>query len=225
MAKINLQAENRKIIGRGVKNLRKKGRLPANVFGKKIDSIAVDVGKSEFLKVYGEAGETGLVDLNISGSVHPVLVSELQLDPVTDEVLQVDFHEVDLKEQVSATVPVELIGESPAQKSGIGTVVQQIDEIEVTALPMDLPDKFEIDISELIEVDQAIYVKDLKYDKDKVKLETDLEDIVVKVEPPQKEEVIAVAPAATEVEVTQQAKPEEGDAPVQAQEPGKPLEG
>jgi large subunit ribosomal protein L25 len=109
-------------------------------------------------------------------------------------MIHVNFLQVDLKEKVEAEVPVELVGESPAEKQSLGTVVQYLNEIKVEALPTDLPEKFEVDTSELAEVDQAIYIKDLKYDKSKVEVKNDPEEIVVKVEPPQKEEVVEVTP-------------------------------
>ena len=113
--------------------------------------------------------------------VRPVLVHNLQVNPKSDEPVHVDFLQVDLKAKVSAEVPVELVGESPAEKQGIGTVVQQINEIEVEALPTDLPEKFEVNVEGLSEVDQAIYVKDLKVDRTKVELKSDPEAIVAKV--------------------------------------------
>jgi len=140
----------------------------------------------------------------------PVLVSGLQIDPVTSDYLHVDFRRVDLTEKITAKVPVEIVGESPAEKQKMGTVVQQLSEIEVEALPADLPEKIEIDATTLIEVDQTIYVKDLKIDK-KVTIKTDLESIVAKVEPPTKEEVVeVVAPVEDEVPVEGE-QPKEGE--------------
>lgn len=208
MVKITLKAKTRKETGRKVKLLRKEGVLPANIYGKKIKSTSIQVALGEFKNVYKEAGETGLIYIVFEdgkkSEERPVLVANIQKDPVSDDYLHVDFHQVDLKEKVEAKVPVELIGESPAEKQFIGTVVQYLNEIEVEALPADLPDKFEIDISNLSEVDQLVHVKDLKFDKAKIEIKTDLEEILVKVEPPQKEEV--VAPAAAEV-------PAEGETP------------
>lgn len=214
MNKPLLEAEARKLTGRKVKTLRATGLLPANVYGKKISSLAVQLKLSDFKKVYEEAGETGLITLKVQGAKgkaedRAVLISNVQIDPVSDLPVHVDFRQVDLKEKVSAEVPVELTGESPAQKGGIGTVVQYIDEIEVEALPLDLPEKFEIDISTLAEVDQAVFVKDLKYDKAKVAVKSDPEEIVVKVEPPQKEEV--VAPPAEEVPAEGEVTAPEGE--------------
>lgn len=197
MQKKELKAEVRKLEGRKVKNLRKEGILPGNVFGKNIKSESVQVVLKDFEKIFKEAGETGLVTLSVEGVEKPVLIHNLQLDPVLGTPIHVDFFQVNLKEKVTAEVPVELVGQSPTEKQALGTVVQQMQEIEVEALPGDLPEKFEVGVEGLTEVDQAIYVKDLKYDRTKVEVKADAEAIVAKVEPPQKEEVVAapVTPA------------------------------
>lgn len=219
MDKKVLNAEVRKITGRKVKNLRKEGILPANVSGKKIKSESLQVDLKDFEKVYKEVGETGLLTLQVGKDDKPVLIHNLQVDPVSDAPLHVDFLQVDLKEKVEAEVPVELIGESPAEKQSLGTVVQYVNEIKVEALPMDLPEKFMIDVSELAEVDQAVYVKDLKIDRSKVEVKNDPEEIVVKVEPPQKEEVV-IAPVPAEGEVPAEgAVPAEGETPAEGQVP------
>lgn len=184
-----LKAEKRNIVGRKVKTLRADGVLPANIYGKKVKSLSVQVNTKEFESVYKAVGETGLIELKVGSETKPVLVHNVQLHAKSDLPLHVDFLQVDLKEKVTAEVPVELVGESPAEKQSLGTVVQQISEIEVEALPMDLPEQFEVNIDGLADVDQAIFVKDLKVDKSKVELKVDPEAIVVKVEPPQKEEV------------------------------------
>jgi large subunit ribosomal protein L25 len=218
MAKTILKAEKRKIEGRKVKNLRKEGILPGNVYGKKIKSQAVQVSLKDFEKIYKELGETGLLMLSIGEEEKPVLIHNLQLNPVSDTPIHVDFLQVDLKEKVEADIPVELTGESPAEKQAIGTVVQYVNEIKVEALPTDLPEKFEVDVSSLSEVDQALTVKDLSYDKSKVEIKAMPDEIVVKVEPPQKEEVVEAPPTPVEGEV-----PPEGAAEVPAEE--QPKEG
>ena len=219
-----LKAEVRKIEGRKVKNLRLQGVLPANVYGKKVKSVAVQVSLKDFEKVYSEVGETGLVDLEVGKEVRPVLVHNVQLNPVTDKPVHVDFLQVDLNEKVEAEVPVEISGESPAEKQALGTVVQYINEIQVEALPRDLPEKFVIDVSGLTEVDQAIFVKDIKADRSKVELKGDAEAVVVKVEPPQKiEEAPAPAPAEGEV-AAEGTTPSTGETPAEGQAAESPKE-
>jgi len=213
-----LKADIRKVSGRKVKNLRKEGILPGNIYGKKIKSEAVQVVLKDFEKVYKEVGETGLLTLEIGKEEKPVLIHNLQLNPVTDAPVHIDFLQVNLKEKVEADVPVELTGNALAEKQAIGTVVQYVNEIKVEALPMDLPEKFIVDTSELAEVDQAIMVKDLKVDRSKVDVKTGPEEIVVKVEPPQKEEVvIPPAPAEAEVPAEGEVVTPEGEVPAEGQ--------
>lgn len=217
MQKEELKAELRKIKGRKIKNLRYEGILPANVSGKKIKSEAVQVNLKEFKKVFEKSGETGLVELKLGTKVLPVLIHNIQKNPVSDEYVHADFLQVDLKEKVEAEVPVELTGESPAEKQGIGTVVQYLNEIKVEALPTDLPEKFVIDVTKLSDVDQAVFIKDLKVDRTKVDVKDDAEEIVVKVEPPQKIEEVA-PPAPAEGEVPAEGAPaSEGEVPAEGQ--------
>lgn len=198
MDKTVLKAEKRELMGRKVKALRRQGLIPANVYGKKVESTALQVAERDFGAAYKKAGETGLIELMVGKSTRPVLVHNVQLHPVSDAPLHVDFLQVDLKVKVTTNIPVEIEGESPLAKSGAGTVVQQLSEIEVEALPGDLIEKFVVDATKLTEVDQAVKVSDLKYDKTKIEVKTDGEAIVVKVEPPQKEEVVQ-APVVAEV--------------------------
>lgn len=211
MQKSTLKAEKRKVLGRKVKKLRREGVLPANIYGKKIKSLSIKFPVVDFEKVYKAVGETGIVEIAIGKQKRSVLISNVQLDPVTDKPIHIDFHQVDLKEKTTADVPIELIGESPAEKQGLGTVVQSINEIEVEALPKDLPDKFEIDLSKLTEVDQTVQVKDLVVDTKKVKILAEAEQIIVKVEPPRKEEEVAPPPSEEEV-------PEEDEKEVPSEE-------
>lgn len=205
MTKVTLKAEVRKLIGRKVKLLRKEGVLPANIYGKDIKSISIQLNSKEFREVFKKAGETVIVEIQLGKEeVKPVLVSDMQIHPATGEILHVDFRQVNLKEKVSASIPVEIVGESPAEKSGLGTVVLVTQELEVEALPTELPEKFEVDATKLTEVDQTVKVSDLEVSKE-VEIKTDGEQIVAKVEPPQKEEVVE-APAPTESETAESAE-------------------
>src|SRR3989338_1175035 len=216
----SLAAENRVVLGRKVKQLRRKGILPENITGKHIDSISVQLRLDEFNKVFSGAGETGLVSLELEGKLHPVLIHEIHWDPVYGIPLHADFLEVNLSEKVVATVPIEIIGESPAVQAEEGVLVQQMHEVEVEALPAELPEKIEVDISGLAAVDDAVKVGDLKVDRSKVEVkEEDPERIVVSIAAPAKEEVIEEAPAA-EGEVGEGEKVE-GETPAEGGEETK----
>ncbi len=214
---VTLDAQTRKVTGRKVKTLRKQGVVPGNIYGKSVISEAVSVNEKEFLSAFKKVGETGILTLKVGKTTRPVLVHNIQAHAVTGKPLHVDFMQVNLKEKITAQVPVELVGESPAQKSGLGTVVLLLDELEVESLPTNIPEKFVIDAAKLTEVDQVVKVSDLDYDKDKVEIKAEAEEIVVKVEPPQKEEVVVVAAPVAEVPAEGEA-PKEGEKPVEGAE-------
>ncbi len=180
MKKLTLQAENRTIFGRKVKQLRKNGKIPANVFGKKIKSTAITVDGKEFEKVFDEAGNTTVIELSVGGATHPVLVQNMHTHPISRAVLHIDFHEVDLKEKIKAMVPLQFEGESPAVTEKIGVLLTSLDQVEVEALPTHLPDAIIVDVSKLSEVDQVLTVADLKVPGD-VTVLTEGEREVVKV--------------------------------------------
>lgn len=162
MKKHTLSAQPRTITGRKSKNLRTSGFLPGTVYGKKVKSSSVQVKTDEFTNVYSKAGETGLVELSLDKEIRPVLIHNVQLDPVSDKPLHVEFFQVDLKEKVKTKVPVELIGESPLVVQKQGVLLTLLNEIEVEALPTDLPEKISIDVSTLTAVNQELKVSDLK---------------------------------------------------------------
>lgn len=187
--KIKLQVFKRKIIGRKIKKLRRDGLLPANIYGKGIKSVSIQMKAKDFQEVFKKSGETSIVELNLDkeSKPRPVLIQNPQLHPVTEDYLHVDFRQVDLTETISVNIPVELIGEAPAVNKG-GILLQITEEIEVEALPANLPDKFEVDITGLEEIGQSISLKEVKVGS-KIKLVSeDLDTLIVKIEEPAKEE-------------------------------------
>ena len=209
-SKLNIKAEDRKVTGRKVKKLRESGIMPANLFGKKLKSKSIQVAYGDFIKVFSVAKETGLIDLEVGKDKYSVLIHDTQLNPLSGDFIHADFIVVDLKEKINAKVPVVLMGESPAEKQGLGTVVLQIDEIEVEALPTDLPEKFEVNVGDLNEVDQTVLIKDLIYDRKKVKVMNNDDDIVVKIEPLMKEEEVQPPAEIEEEGVSKEEIKEEG---------------
>lgn len=195
-----LKAEERKIVGRKVKTLRKQGFIPANLYGKKIKSVSLQIKNSDFQKIWKEAGETTLIDILVGEKIHPVLIHNAQIHPTTQDFIHVDFHEVSLTEKTTARIPVEITGESPAVSQGLGALIQPLSEIEVEALPADLPENFTIDISKLEQVDSQITVGEIAVNAEKIKILIDPSEIVVKVGALQKEEIPAPVPAETEGE-------------------------
>ncbi len=180
-----MNAQERKVLGKKVKKIRKDGSLPGHVFGKGVDGENVLVKTHEFLKTLKAAGETGLIDLKIgTEKVRPVLIREVQYDPVKGFPIHIDFYQVNLAEKVKVSVPLVLIGEQPeAVHLGEAIVLQTVNEVEVEALPADLVEKIEIDISVLLAIDDAVTVGRLNYDRSKLTISAAEDEIVVKLAP------------------------------------------
>jgi len=230
---LDLNVQKRTVFGRKIKKLRQEGILPANIYGKDVKSIGVQIDLKTFSDVYKQTGETGLVNLTVGKETkaRPVLIHNLQKDPVTDEPLHVDFRQVDLTKKVTADIPLEFISEAPAVEKG-GVVVQLMDEVEVEALPTDFPDKIEVDVSRLAKIGDSIALKDLKIDTKKVKLtEENLKTLVVQIEEPTKEEEKPAEETAptegeeAEVKEGEEEKPAEGEEKKEGGEEKKPEEG
>lgn len=162
MKTVQLKVEKRKVLGKKVKKLRKEGVLPANIYGKDVKSESVQVPVKEFEKIYKEAGETGLVDLQVDGKVRPVLIHNIQFDPVSHEPLHADFYQVNLKEKVKTKVALSFVGEPQAVTNKVGILLEQLSEVEVEALPTDLPENIEVSVESLANVDEQLIVAQLK---------------------------------------------------------------
>jgi large subunit ribosomal protein L25 len=189
MTKISFKIKKR-LKDENLNTIRIAGDIPANVYGLSKDSKSVKVGVSAFNKLYSERGDTGLVYLKIEDEKDetPVLIDEIQVNPVTDKFIHVAFKRVDLKEKVVAEVPIEIIGEVDVPGAVLVTVKNSL---EVEALPADLPDKFELDISSLEKIGDSLLLSDIKYDSVKVEIklgESGMEEPVVLLQEQKEEE-------------------------------------
>lgn len=179
MKREKIKAEKRKVLGKQVKKLRRSGIIPANVYGKNLKSESLQVLLKDFTPVYKEAGETGLVDLEVGEKTTPVLIHNVQAD-FRGNVLHADFFAVNLKEKVKATVPLEVAGEPKAVMDKIGILMNILSEVEVEALPENLPENIEVNVEHLANIDDQITVGDLKAPEG-VEILTDKEQVVSKV--------------------------------------------
>lgn len=211
MEKLELNSRKREATDGKANSLRKKGCLPAVLYGKGVENISLVLDKREFKKILDKAGTNTLVNLNIEGKEEriPILFQDPQFDPVTDEIIHIDFHQVKLTEKIVTHIPFHFFGESKAVKDLGGTLVKNKDEIEVECLPKDLPHDIRIDISILDDFEKSIHVKDLEIPPG-VKVLDDLEDTVAVVEPPRTEEELAeLETPLEEVPVEEEIVPEE----------------
>jgi large subunit ribosomal protein L25 len=175
-----LKAEERKILGKKIKTLRREGILPGNVYGKGLSSIALQVQLADFEKVHKEVGDTGLIELELNGNHHPVLVKNLQMNYKSHTPLHADFYQVNMKEKVKATVPVVVVGEPKAVAEKVGILLQPLSEVEIEALPDHLAENIEVNVEHLAALDEQITVGDLKAPEG-VAILTDPSQTVVKI--------------------------------------------
>ncbi len=181
MKKITLNVKKRTVLGRKTKKLRLENIIPGNVYGRNVSSVTVEMPMSDFLKTYKLAGETGVVELKIDAeAIRPVLIHNVQKHPVSNNPLHIDFYQVDLKSKIKTKVPVEIAGTAAAVVQKLGVLLTLLDEVEVEALPTDLPEKITIDVTKLGGVNEVIKVKDLQLPQG-VAMMTDLEAEVVKI--------------------------------------------
>lgn len=181
--KISLKVQPRDKKGNQVRRLRREGVIPANIYGAKIDSVAIQVQTVELIRLVNHVGESEIVYVLIEGekAERPVLIADVQKDPVSQELLHVDLRQIDLSEEV--TVPVALVfdGESPATKLPNAVLLEVLDEIEVTSLPDKLPSEIRIDVSRLENIGDQILVGDLTLGEGIV-IEADPEQLICKID-------------------------------------------
>ncbi len=198
MEEIQLKANKRKVFGKKVKQLRRRGLIPAILYGHGIDALPLEVEEKALRRALAQAGSNRLIALRVGRARKPrvVLAWEIQRDPITQALLHVDFYEVTMGEKVTTEVPLVFVGESPIVKRGEGILFHGLESVEVECLPGNLIQSIEVDLTSLEEIDQALHVGDLKVGPD-VEIVTDPEELIVKVLRPEEERV----PEVEEVEV------------------------
>lgn len=196
-------------------SIRNNGMVPAVVYGAQVENTTISVEKVAFEKVFKLVGETSTIVLEINDEKKGVikvdaLIHDIQVDPIKGFPIHVDFLAVDMNKPVEVSVPVEFIGIAKAEKDGLGVLVKVIHELEVEALPKDIPHNIEIDISILETLDSQILVKDITLPKG-VLMKTG-EDEVIALIAPMKEEAIEEETASVDlsaIEVEKKGKKEE----------------
>lgn len=207
---ITLKAITRDVFGKKVKTLRREGLIPAELYGRGRTNLHLAVASKDFRDVYKKAGENTVVVLESEkqGGNKNVLVSDVQQNPLSGEFTHVDFYEVRMDEKITVMVPVHFTGEAPAVKEKEGILVKAMQEIEVEALPADLPGAIEVSLESLADIGSSIHVKDIKI-SDRVKLLIDEETVIATVVQPVAEEVPAGPANVEEVKVEGEEKRKE----------------
>lgn len=198
-----LKAEKRVLRGKSVKTLRQTGVLPAVVYGEAVPAQPISVPYKEFEKVYKAAGESTLVRLDVAGLSRNVLIHDIAFDPITGKTLHADFLAVRMDKALRARVPLEFIGEAPAVKNEGGILVKVAHELEVEALPEDLPHSLPVDVVSLTTFGSRILLQDISAPRG-VRILGPLDEVIAVVNAPRSDEELAAlkeAPVAETVAV------------------------
>ena len=161
MEEIVLKANQRKVLGKQVKALRREGKLPAVIYGHHINPISIELDLRNTSHSLTGLAPSALVTVDVEGTQHRVLVREKQRNKITGILLHVDFLAVSMTEKLRSQVYIEITGLAPAIKDFDGVLVTGMDEVEVECLPQDLPERIMADVSGLLKIGDGIYVRDL----------------------------------------------------------------
>lgn len=207
MEKMTLNVEKRE--KNGLDSLRKKAKMPAVFYGRKEDATSISVSEKDFKQVWAKAGESTIISLHGLGKDIDAIIHDVQVHPVTGLPLHADFYVIEKDRKLTVDIPLEFIGESPAEKAGL-VLVKVLHEIEVESLPANLPQHVEVDLSNLVDIESQILIKDLKLPEG-VEATAPADEVVISVNEAREEEIEepVVAPDIDSIEVEQKGKKEE----------------
>ncbi|MFC2039072.1 50S ribosomal protein L25 [Chloroflexota bacterium] len=171
---MELEAKSRDVFRKKVRFLRRQGLTPVNVIGHKVDPMSLQCDTKTLQQVLGQAGQTGLITMKIDNTKQPrnVMVREIQRDPLTRQLLHVDFYQVRMDVKVRVEVPIVTIGEAPALKMSENYLSHELNTLTIECLPEAMPNRIEVDVSTLEEADQTIHVQDINLDEELTILNT-----------------------------------------------------
>jgi large subunit ribosomal protein L25 len=158
---MDLAVKERSSFGKKVNALRREGFIPAELYGHGVKNVHLSVSVKDFAKIYASAGENTVITLAVGGEKLPAIIHHVERHYISGAPAHVDFYQVNMKEKITAYVPIEFTGESPAVREKGAVINRSMDEIEVEALPNDLPHQLTVDLSALDDIDKTIYVRDI----------------------------------------------------------------
>ncbi len=211
--RLAIDAESRTVVGKKVKQLRRKGLVPAVIYGIN-DPITIQMDKILLRRVLRRAGTTNLIDISVDEGIRTVLARDIQQHLTRGDIIHVDFQEVDLKVKITAEASLILVGRSKMMEDALGSDVLSLNSVEIEALPDDLIAEIEVDVSQLESADESIYVSDLSVPAG-VTILTDPETAVARFEyarleeEEEEEELEGFEATADSVEIIEKGKVEE----------------
>ncbi|MBU8881414.1 50S ribosomal protein L25/general stress protein Ctc [Bacillus sp. FJAT-29790] len=183
-----LQAKERKEFrGSALTQIRQEGNIPAVVYGAKLESQSIYFNEKDFTKVIRQVGRNGVISLDLGGKKHNVVLSDYQANPLKNEIIHVDFHAVDMTQDITAHVRIVLTGDAQGVKDG-GVMQQSLHEVSVTATPDNIPQSVEIDVTSL-QVNETLTIGDIKSNRS-YEINHEEEEVIASILPPRQEEEI-----------------------------------
>jgi large subunit ribosomal protein L25 len=208
MADSNLKVSKREVVGKKTRFLRRQGVTPVHVFGHGVESLPLQCETTELWHTIARKGTTRLLDIKVGNEKESraVFIREIQRDSISGELLHVDFYQINKSEKIRMAVPIVLVGDAPVLKLKNNIIEQIMTELEVECLPGDLPPQIDVDLSVLVEINQAVFVRDLRL-KEGIAISASPEQIIVKVSTiaEEKEEAAPVAEVEAEPAVAGKA--------------------
>lgn len=189
--------------------LRKSGEIPAVFYGAGEEVTSISVSIIEFKKIWYKAGESSTIKISTGEKEVNVLIHEVQVNPVTDEPIHVDFLVIDMNKKIQVNVPLEFEGISNAVKTGVGNLVKVLYEIEIEALPKDLPHNLVVDISKLQTISDNIFVSDIKLPAGVTAITKETEVVASITEQKEEKEEVAAPIDLSSIEVEKKGKKDE----------------
>lgn len=217
MELLKISAEKRTVAGRKTNALRATRTVPAIFYGFEVQPSTVQVDQNALERIYKMAGESTVFKLELGGKEYDVLLQDVQRDVMTGFPIHADFRRIDMTKKVEAKVHIHLVGLAPAVKELGGTLLQNLDEVSVLALPSALVREIQVDVSGLKSFEDMIRLEDLVLPEG-VELRDDANLSVAAVKPPRSDAELAALEGAVDadvskIEITTEKKVEEGAAP------------
>lgn len=201
---MKLHCITRTVVGKGVKKLRTTGQIPAELFGNHIENRHLSIDVKEFARINKLAGTHGIVELIIDKEAPiNVLITDVIENPYVRMPLSIGLHAVRMDEKIHTYIPIVYKGESPATKNGL-PIIKLIDEVEIEALPKNVPESIIVQLSTLTEEAPKIHIKDLSVPKNVKILHADPEQVVVTIGEKTEEETKETIQETVKEEVTNQ---------------------
>ena len=190
---VQIELDPRELMGKKVGRLRREGIVPVHLYGPGMKPRALQCQASRLIQVLAAAGGATPIQITIKGESenHLAFAREIQWDPKRDDLLHVDLLAADVSRPVTAQVPITLVGESMGARNVSGTIMQQLRNVDIQALPLEMPGQIEVDISVMEEADSVIRVSDLPV-PESASILSDLEELVVRIELPRVAEEVAI---------------------------------